>query len=179
MAISVPLDHRLQGPRLTLQRFTTVDAPRVCEILSNWSVARMLRRASYPSDPERLAIWLAQHEGEWLSGAAYRFGAIATGRIVGSADIGEIDRGVGDLGYWFDQECWGQGYGSEAAGLVRDFAFGTLGLRSLTAGHAIENLASARILLRLGFRPVTDELRHYPSRRERVPYRRYVLNAIA
>src|SRR5271154_4680178 len=101
MANSVPLDHRRQGLRLTLRRFTTVDAPRVCEILFNWSVARMLRRASYPSDPERLAIWLAQHEGEWLSGAAYRFDAIATGRIVGSADIGEIDRGVGDLGYWF------------------------------------------------------------------------------
>jgi [ribosomal protein S5]-alanine N-acetyltransferase len=139
----------------------------------------MLRRVSYPSDPRTLAIWLAHHEGEWLSGAAYRFGAVATGRIMGSVDIGEIDHGVGDLGYWFDQAFWGQGYGSEAAALVRDFVFGTLGLGSLTAGHAIENVASARILLRLGFGPVTDEIQCYPSRRERVPYRRYVLNAIA
>src|ERR1700722_2056599 len=114
MAISLPLDHRLQGPRLTLRRFTTVDAPRVSEILSNWSVARMLRRVSYPSDPRTLAIWLAPHEGEGSSGAASRFGAVATGRIMGSVDIGEIDHGVGDLGYWFDQEFWGQGYGSEA-----------------------------------------------------------------
>ena len=89
----------------------------------------MLRRASYPPNAEDLANWFAHHEREWLLGAAYRFGAIATGRIVGSVDIGEIDRGVGDLGYWFDQACWGQGYGGEAAGLVRDFAFGTLGLR--------------------------------------------------
>jgi [ribosomal protein S5]-alanine N-acetyltransferase len=98
---------------------------------------------------------------------------------MGSVDIGEIDHGIGDLGYWFDQEFWGQGYGSEAAALVRDFVFGTLGLGSLTAGHAIENVASARILLRLGFGPVTDEIQYYPSLRERVPYRRYVLNAIA
>jgi hypothetical protein len=32
----------------------------------------MLRRVSYPSDPRTLAIWLAHHEGEWSSGAAYR-----------------------------------------------------------------------------------------------------------
>jgi [ribosomal protein S5]-alanine N-acetyltransferase len=132
----------------------------------------MLRRASYPPNADSLANWLAHHETEWLSGAAYRFGAVATGRIVGSVDIGEIDRGVGDLGYWFDQACWGQGYGSEAARLMQDFAFGTLGLRSLIAGHVIENVASGRILLRLGFRPVADELQYYPSRREQVPYRR-------
>jgi [ribosomal protein S5]-alanine N-acetyltransferase len=138
----------------------------------------MLRRASYSPDAESLANWFAQHESEWLSGAAYRFGAVATGRILGSVDIDEIDRGVGELGYWFDQACWGQGHGSEAAGLVRDFAFGTLGLRSLVAGHAIENVASGRILLRLGFKPVADELRYYPSWRKQVPYRRYVLNAI-
>jgi hypothetical protein len=39
------------------------------------------------------------------------------------------------------------GYGSEAAGMARDFAFGTLGLRRLAAGHAIENIAFGRILL--------------------------------
>jgi [ribosomal protein S5]-alanine N-acetyltransferase len=179
MAMPAPLDHQLQGPRLTLRRFTEADVPRVCEILSNWRVTRMLRRAPpYPPNAEDLADWFANHEREWLLGAAYRFGAVATSRIVGSVDIGEIDRGVGDLGYWFDQACWGQGYGGEAAGLVRDFAFGTLGLRRLVAGHAIENVASGRILLRLGFRSEADELRYYPSRREEVPYRRYVLDAI-
>jgi RimJ/RimL family protein N-acetyltransferase len=61
---------------------------------------------------------------------------------------------------------------------VRDFAFGILGLRSLVAGHAIENVPSGRILLRLGFKPEADELRYYPSRRAQVPYRRYLLNAI-
>jgi hypothetical protein len=31
--------------------------------------------------------------------------------------------------------------------MARDFAFGTLGLRRLAAGHAIENIAFGRILL--------------------------------
>jgi [ribosomal protein S5]-alanine N-acetyltransferase len=102
----VPLHHGLQGPRLTLRRFTEVDAGRVCEILSSWRVARMLRCASFPPSAEDLANWLPHHESEWLSGTAYRFGAVATGRIVGSVDIAEIDGGVGDLGYWFDNTCW-------------------------------------------------------------------------
>jgi len=136
----------------------------------------MLRRGSYPPSVEEIAAWLADHETEWLSGRAYRFGAVENGRIIGSADIGEIHLGTGDLGYWFDQANWGQGFAGEAAALARDFASRTLGLRRLVAGHAIENVASGRILLRLGFRWEADERRYYPLRQEEAAYRRYVLD---
>jgi len=168
----VSLAHRLQGRRLTLRRFGLADAPRVAEILGNWNVARMLRRASYPASVEVIAAWLAIHEVEWLSGRTYRFAAFAEGRIIGCADGDEIDVGVGELGYWFDEASWGRGFAGEAAALVLDFAVKTLGLR-LVSGHAVENVASGRILSRLGFSWKFDELVYYPFRREEVPYRRY------
>jgi hypothetical protein len=39
-APSIPLDHQLQTPRLSLRRFLASDAERVSEIGSNWNVAR-------------------------------------------------------------------------------------------------------------------------------------------
>lgn len=175
--MTIPLDHQLIGPRLTLRRFTAANSARVYDILSNWNVARMLRRASYPPSVDETAAWLARSQSEWLSGTAYRFGAVFDDRIIGCADIGEIDRGVGELGYWFDPAYWGRGLAREAAAMVRDFALAALGLRGLAAGHAVENVASGRILLGLGFRATGDDLRFYPLRREQVPYRRYELNA--
>ena len=65
-----------------------------------------------------------------------------------------------ELGFHLLFEHWGQGYGSEAASAVMNHAFGRLGVEALFAGHHPENQTSARLLQRLGFRHVSDEL--YP-----------------
>jgi [ribosomal protein S5]-alanine N-acetyltransferase len=135
----------------------------------------MLRRASYPPSVDGIANWLASHETEWISGRAYRFAAVSGDRIIGCADIGEIARGSGDLGYWFDEEYWGRGFAAEAAALIVDLAVKSLRLR-LTAGHIVENVASGRILARFGFRWKCDVLIDFPLRHEEVLYRRYELD---
>ena len=45
----------------------------------------------------------------------------------------------------------------------------TVTLRRLVAGHAVENLASGRILSRLGFKWAADVLLYFPPRDEKVP----------
>lgn len=173
--MDISLDHQLCGLRLMLRRLTPADAPAVHAILADWRVARMLRRATFPLTPDQTASWLSQHEREWRSGRAYRFAVLLDNQVVGCPDIADIDGGVGELGYWFDPAFWGQGFAGEAARLVRDFARDVLALRGLRAGHAIENAASGRILLRLGFKPTRDDVIDYPLRREKLPYRRYVV----
>src|SRR5580693_5906055 len=127
----VSLDHRLETPRLMLRRFLVGDAERAAEITSNWNVARMLRLAPYPQTLEDKRAWLASHETEWLAGEAYRFAVIEGGMLIGCADVDEIHTGHNELGYWFDEACWGRGLASEAATAVRDFAVGALGLDHL------------------------------------------------
>ena len=57
-----------------------------------------------------------------------------------------------ELGYWLLPEHWGKGISSEALGRVLDHAFHTPGLHRVTAEVEPENSASARVLLKHGFR---------------------------
>jgi ribosomal-protein-alanine N-acetyltransferase len=56
-----------------------------------------------------------------------------------------------EMGFHFRPEYWGQGFVQEAARAVIAFAFETLAVTSILAGHHPENLASGRLLEKLGF----------------------------
>ncbi|MDP3853526.1 GNAT family N-acetyltransferase [Phenylobacterium sp.] len=167
---------RLSTPRLTLRPFEPADAPRLVEIQSNWNVTRMLRLAPWPPTPEAMVDWVDIHGKEWRAGAAYRFACVMEGEVIGCADIDAIASGGAELGYFFDEAHWGKGLAREAAGAVRDFAFRTIGLDHLIAGHAAENPASGRVLLALGFRHAGDTMKSSkPHGGRDVAYRLYRL----
>lgn len=58
------------------------------------------------------------------------------------------------------QGYWGQGYAEEATRAVVTYAFDTLGVKGLFAGHNPGNEASRRLLTKMGFRYLCDE--YYP-----------------
>jgi ribosomal-protein-alanine N-acetyltransferase len=55
-----------------------------------------------------------------------------------------------ELGYRLARSTWGQGYATEAAKAVRDFAFSTLGLKRLIAMIDPSNFSSIRVAEKLG-----------------------------
>jgi len=55
-----------------------------------------------------------------------------------------------ELGWMLLRAAWGRGYGTEAARAVRDEAFERLGLASVIAVHHPANVASGRIMEKLG-----------------------------
>ena len=55
------------------------------------------------------------------------------------------------LGYCFAQQAWGQGYATEAAGALLRWAFDALDLNRVQAETDTRNMASARVLEKLGF----------------------------
>jgi ribosomal-protein-alanine N-acetyltransferase len=173
---SIPLDFRLQTPRLTLRRFLVGDAERVTEIIGAWNVGRMLRLAPYPPTLENQRTWLASHETEWLAGTDYRFAVTEHGVVIGCADVDNIESGSGEIGYWLDEACWGRGLATEAASAVRDFALRTLGLRRLTSGHAADNPNSGHVLVKLGFRWIDDTTVWSLPRQAEIVQRRYRLD---
>jgi [ribosomal protein S5]-alanine N-acetyltransferase len=65
-----------------------------------------------------------------------------------------------ELGFHFRPQYWGQGLAQEAARAVIAFAFETLGVEGLFAGHHPENAASECLLRKLGFRYTHQEI--YP-----------------
>lgn len=57
-----------------------------------------------------------------------------------------------DIGYELDPKFWGHGYATEAARALVDFGFRELGLCRLSSWCIADNIPSARVLARLGFR---------------------------
>lgn len=63
-----------------------------------------------------------------------------------------------EMGVHLRPAFWGRGLATEACRAIVTYAFGELGLRALLAGHHPENHASRRVLEKLGFRHLRDEL---------------------
>lgn len=142
---------RLESARLVLRPSCDLDFSRAFEIRENWNVARYLSGASFPPDPEFMRQWMAGHEQEWQAGTAFRFAVEHEDRVIGIVDVSDISNGEGELGYWLDEQCWGHGFGYEAAERVVRFSFEDIELRRITAGHTIDNTRSKRVLEKLGF----------------------------
>lgn len=77
-----------------------------------------------------------------------------TGQLIGNAGIRIKTAGghEADIGYELDPQHWGQGYASEAAHALVQFGFEQLRLRRISAHCLAENVASARVLEKLGMR---------------------------
>jgi RimJ/RimL family protein N-acetyltransferase len=166
---------RIATDRLVLRPTRASDAECAFAIQSDWDVTRMLRMASYPPAREEIAGWFADHAREWEAAEAFRFAVEQHGRLVGVVDIDSIAQGKGDLGYWFERVSWGRGLACEACHAVVRFAFAEAGLAALRSAHALDNPASGRVLLKLGFRPLDTVERYSRPRAGPVMQRRYVL----
>jgi [ribosomal protein S5]-alanine N-acetyltransferase len=70
----------------------------------------------------------------------------------------DADRRIFELGYHLRPSFWDQGLATEASRAVIDQAFGALGAEALFAGHHPNNVRSRRVLLKLGFEYVRDEV---------------------
>ena len=95
----------------------------------------------------------------------YAFGIVSRedDRIVGRIAMSNVARGAwqnATLGYYVDGRRNGRGIGTEAVGLVIRFAFAHVGLHRLQAGVLPQNIASARVLEKNGFRREGVSLRY-------------------
>ena len=71
-------------------------------------------------------------------------------RIIGGVGLsGDIEP---ELGYWIARGHWGRGYATEAGHAVLALADSSLRLPRIKAQRAIDNVRSAKVLRKLGFR---------------------------
>lgn len=163
--------------RLLLRPGWAEDAPALFAAIADAAIVRNLASAPWPYtriDAEAfLATERAASEPSFLMFRRTR----GAPQLVGSAGIGRRSDGAAELGYWIARPYWGLGYGTEAARAVIAIARHGLRLRTLSAGHFIDNPASGRILEKIGFR-ATGEIRERYSagRRAAAPSRLFELD---
>lgn len=157
---------RLTGARVTLRRPQMGDAVRVAELMNDYGVVKNLSRAPWPYSLADAISWLEAITGHGGNPPDYPF-AIVTGEgLVGVIGISRNPQnpGAAELGYWLGRYYWGRGIATEAGRLALGFAFETLGLDDVEAGHFEDNAASGRVLQKLGFTYTVDVARFSNAR---------------
>jgi RimJ/RimL family protein N-acetyltransferase len=146
-------------PDLTLVTPTRELLAQALEWRHHPDVTRWLMRTTV--DPERWTqAWLDSVDDPFDAGfvAVLAGRAVATGTLEvrdGSGQDGceaTYERTEGLLGYLVDPAYAGRGIATAVARALLDTAFGELGLRRVTAGCFADNVASWRVMEKLGMR---------------------------
>lgn len=76
------------------------------------------------------------------------------GRVIGSCGLVVPRPGTGEgwIGYCYHRDYWGRGFATEAARAIVGFGFEELGTHRIFATCDAENVASARVMAKLGMR---------------------------
>ena len=83
------------------------------------------------------------------------------------------------IGFWIHPDRWNEGYATEAARAVVAHGFERLGASAIRAAHATWNVASRRVIEKLGMRYVGDKPKGFMKRGGWVPEREYELTRAA
>jgi ribosomal-protein-alanine N-acetyltransferase len=145
----------LHTSRLCLRPFARTDADALFALHSS---AHVLRYWDAPpwTEPERAQRFIAacrQIEAEG-SGARLAIERASDMAFIGWCGLTRWNREYrsASLGYCLTEAAWGQGYATEAARAVLQWAFDTSDLNRVQAETDTRNAASARVLEKLNFR---------------------------
>jgi ribosomal-protein-alanine N-acetyltransferase len=144
----------LDTARLRLRPFAEADEDALFALHSN---AHVLRYWDSPpwTDPARAGRFVARCRqlSEDGSGARLAMDRASDGAFIGWCGLTRWnpDHRSASLGYCLDDAAWGHGYATEGARALLRWAFDTLDLNRVQAEADTRNVASARVLEKLGF----------------------------
>lgn len=141
------MEYTIQTSRLILRPLTVADAPDVFEWVGDPVANRYMPYSLY-TDVEQVKGWIRQ-----ISPDDCEFGFVLkeTGKVIGAGSIGLNDDGKYELGYNLNRAYWGQGFATEAARALIQWAYNQLGARDFAAAYVTANAASGGVLRKCGF----------------------------
>ncbi|MDD4011108.1 MAG: GNAT family N-acetyltransferase [Sphaerochaetaceae bacterium] len=138
----------LKTARLGFSTWQDEDLPLALRLWSDPQVCRFISSRGFFTEEEirlRLASEIkSQKEKGWQYWPVFD---LESEELVGCCGL----RGEGELGFHLRPAFWSKGLGYEAARAAIDYAFSSLGLKVILAGHNPANKASEALLMKLGF----------------------------
>ena len=144
----------LETERLILRTWTLDDAPRLFEICGDAEVMKYLgtgKPYKTVEQADEFLRWATEYQKEngfcrWaitLRENREIVGSCGFARPHGTEEI--------ELGYLLAREFWGKGFATEAAAACLNHGFKKLEFREIIALTDLENIASHRVLEKIGF----------------------------
>ncbi len=144
----------LESERLVFRKFELDDLPLLIEQRSDPDMNRYLGGVKMQNSEalaKRIQFYMSCVE-------KFGFGMCAmflkeTGEMIGAAGLQPLeDTGEIEVGYSLIKEYWGRGLGTEAAIRWMNFGFETKGLERIVAVANVDNIASRRIMEKIGMK---------------------------
>lgn len=149
-----------ETPRLILRRFTAEDAELIFKLNSDPEVIKYVHERPLETEEDArniiVNIILPQYEknlGRWAMHTKADNEFIGWCGLKFLAEKNEID-----LGYRLFKRLWGNGYATEAATHTLEYAFNTLQLPLIHGKAHVENIASLKVLEKIGMKFIRDEV---------------------
>ena len=152
---------QLETKRLILRPMLETDFDALHLIFTDPNVM-----AAFQHDPftrEQMRRWLQRNLNHQIEFGYGLFSIILkeTGELIGDCGLEQMqDMGAAELGYDFRSDYWNQGFATEAATAVRDYAFDVLKLPQLISLIRVGNLASKRVAEKVGMSLVEQFTRY-------------------
>ena len=144
--------------------------------LASDPVMALTTRFPSPYPPNGAAEFVEKALAQRAAGTHYTFAIVLDGEPIGTCALMEVDRELGqaEIGYWLGVPFWGRGYGFAACAWGVAWAFESLPIERLVANVVEGNVASEKILRRLGFEltpPAETSAQDPPAGRRLLVYR--------
>jgi RimJ/RimL family protein N-acetyltransferase len=161
----------LETDRLVLRQPTLADVKAIANIVGDKRVAINLRRVPHPYTADDAISFI----GTIAATIDTVFLVEREHAAIGLVGISWEDVAAPELGYCFGLNHWGQGYATEAARAVIDYAFEEFAIDQLLAGARVLNPASRHVLEKCGFQWTGVELHRFQALGSSTPVDRFKL----
>ena len=139
--------------RLILRSLTLEDVSAIQRLAGEYDVAATLCNMPHPYEDGMAEEWIRSCSEKFEKDAALNFAITlrVDQNFIGAIEI-RLDEEIenGELGFWIGKPYWGCGYCTEAAKVVVAYGFEVLKLDRICAYHFENNLASGRVLQKIG-----------------------------
>lgn len=160
----------LFGRRILLRPLVVADFPAWREVrrrnvdwLTKWEAQRLPGQPDVVEDRDAFGVRCSARQRERQLGTAFGFGVFVSGDFAGEINLTAVQRGPFQsayVGYWIDEKHAGNGYMPEALVALARFAFDDLQLHRIQIAIIPRNLASRRVVEKLGIREEGVALRY-------------------
>jgi RimJ/RimL family protein N-acetyltransferase len=139
--------------RVTLREWRRADINAVASYANNRKLwINMRDRLPYPYTCAHARAWIAHCAAQ--TGPATQFAIDLDGSAVGAIGFerfSDVHRLGAEIGYWVGEPFWGKGIATAAVIRATEYGFATLGLVRIQAMVFEWNMASARVLEKVGY----------------------------
>ena len=155
---------KIETERLVLKKLVNADKERLVSLIGDFMVSKTLSNVPHPYTFDDADEWLKIVDNE-----EFNLNIFLNDDLIGGGGLTPTEDDFCELGYWLGIEYWGQGYATESVRGLLSYAATNTPCEKFKANVYKENVASAKVLEKNGFKRGEDIEVFSMSRQENVP----------